>query len=322
MQSAAVWTGNYCLGLELDHSGFDFSVLSEFRDRMAEDDRADRLLALMVDRLVEAGLVKRRGRQRTDSTHILVAVRRLDCLELVGETLRAALEELTGADEEWVSGLVTDEWARRHGRAVRYDRLRTLPQVEVLWQVWVQQYWQNEEGSLGWRGPKQTRDRQSRRQSPRRSTSAAAAAGSPAPATARVAWSSVEIASPHDPQARFSHKPGKAEWVGYKDHQTESCDTVLPNAIVHVATTPAPEQDIDTLEQIHAGLAARDLAPAEHLVDGGYTRAAQTAKSRTAKRVPGFTASQVSISCWVTSRRNSPCAAIGFRNSVARLMRA
>ncbi|MFD9420709.1 hypothetical protein ACFWC9_39445 [Streptomyces goshikiensis] len=243
---------------------------------MAEDDRADRLLAVMVDRLVEAGLVKRRGRQRTDSTHILAAVRRLDRLELVGETLRAALEELTGADEEWVSGLVTDEWARRYGRAVRYDRLpketqereryaltvgedgirllravlepdaparlRTLPQVEVLRQVWVQQYWQNEEGSLGWRGPKQTRDRQSRRQSPRRSTSAAAAAGSPDPATARVRWSSVEIVSPHDPQARFSHKPGKAEWVGYKDHQTESCDTGLPNVIVHVATTPAPSR--------------------------------------------------------------------------------
>ncbi|MFF4456335.1 hypothetical protein ACFY0V_27425, partial [Streptomyces goshikiensis] len=276
MQSAAVWTGNCCLGLELDHSGFDFSVLSEFRDRMAEDDRADRLLAVMVDRLVEAGLVKRRGCQRTDSTHILVAVRRLDCLELVGETLRAALEELTGADAEWVSGLVTDEWARRYGRAVRYDRLpketqereryaltvgedgirplravlepdaparlRTLPQVEVLRQVWVQQYWQNEEGSLGWRGPKQTRDRQSRRQSPRRSTSAAAAAGSPAPATARVPWSSVEIASPHDPQARFSHKPGKAEWVGYKDHQTESCDTVLPNAIVHTPPRRPPSR--------------------------------------------------------------------------------
>ncbi|MFD3557014.1 hypothetical protein ACFWWA_33655 [Streptomyces goshikiensis] len=56
---------------------------------MAEDDRADRLLALMVDRLVEAGLVKRRGRQRTDSTHILAAVRRLDRLELVGETHRS-----------------------------------------------------------------------------------------------------------------------------------------------------------------------------------------------------------------------------------------
>lgn len=51
----------YCLGLELDDPGFDFTVLSEFRDRVAEGDHADRLLALVVDRLAEAGLVKRRS---------------------------------------------------------------------------------------------------------------------------------------------------------------------------------------------------------------------------------------------------------------------
>jgi transposase len=56
----------YRLGLELDDPGFDFTVLSEFRARGAEDDRADRLLALIVDRLAEAGLVKRRGRIRTE----------------------------------------------------------------------------------------------------------------------------------------------------------------------------------------------------------------------------------------------------------------
>ncbi|WP_162870114.1 hypothetical protein [Kitasatospora cineracea] len=256
----------------MDDPGFDFSVLSEFRDRMAEGDRADGLLAVMVDRLAEAGLVKRRGRQRTDSTHVLAAVRRLDRTELVGETLRAALEELTAADEDWVSALVTDEWARRYGRPVRYDRLpkeakereqyaltvgedgmrlfsallaadaparlRRLPQVEVLRQVWVQRYWYDEIGVLRQREPKQTRDRLSRRMTERRTASGAAAAGgSPAPASATTPWSSVEIVFPHDPQARFSHKPGKAEWVGYKDHQTETCDEGLPNVIVHVATT-------------------------------------------------------------------------------------
>ncbi|MFD7906175.1 hypothetical protein ACFV4G_28515 [Kitasatospora sp. NPDC059747] len=267
---------------------------------MAEGDRADRLLSVMVDRLVEAGLVKRRGCRRTDSTDVLAAVRRLDRTELVGETLRAALEGLAAADEDWVSVLVTAEWARRYGRPVRYDRLprektgreryavavgedgmrlfhallapgaparlRRLPWVEVLRQVWVQQYWYDETGALRWRGPKQTRDRLSRRHSPRRSMSADASDGRPDPALARVQWSSVEIVSPHDPQARFSHKPGKAEWVGYKDHQTETCD---------------PEQDIDALERIHSNLAARDLAPAERLVDGGYTSPATIHRART-----------------------------------------
>ncbi|GAA4960886.1 hypothetical protein GCM10023205_25330 [Yinghuangia aomiensis] len=80
----------------------------------------------------------------------------------------------------------------------------------------------------------------------------------------------MEIVSPHDPEARYSCKPGKAEWVGYKDHQTETCDTGGPNVIVHVTTTPAPEQDIAVLDRIHDALAARDLAPSEHLVDSGY----------------------------------------------------
>ncbi|MEV0459173.1 transposase [Catellatospora methionotrophica] len=71
----------YCLGMELDEPGFDYSVLSEFRDRLADGDRADRLLALMVDRLAAAGLLKPRGRQRTDSTHVLAAVRKLSRVE-------------------------------------------------------------------------------------------------------------------------------------------------------------------------------------------------------------------------------------------------
>ncbi|MGW4568937.1 transposase [Streptomyces sp. NPDC004561] len=111
----------YCLGL--DDPGFDHSVLSEFRDRMAEEDRADRLLAVMVERLAAAGLLKRRGRLRTDSTHVLAAVRKLNRGELVAEALRRALEELAVHAEDWLAGLVTPAWAERHGRPVRYDRL-------------------------------------------------------------------------------------------------------------------------------------------------------------------------------------------------------
>ncbi|MFC4534601.1 hypothetical protein [Sphaerisporangium dianthi] len=59
---------------------------------------------------------------RSDSTHVLAAVRRLN-LVLVGETLRAALEELAAADGEWLAGLITREWANRYGRPIRYDRL-------------------------------------------------------------------------------------------------------------------------------------------------------------------------------------------------------
>jgi hypothetical protein len=85
-----------------------------------------------------------------------------------------------------------------------------------------------------------------------------------------VPWSSMEIVSPHDSEARLGHKPGNVEWVGYKDHQTETCDEEQPNLIVHVVTTPAPEQDIGVVGGIHAALAEQQLAPAEHFVDSGY----------------------------------------------------
>ena len=48
----------YALGLDLDDPGFHHSVLSDFRERLLEEGRADRLLDLALARLKEAGLVR------------------------------------------------------------------------------------------------------------------------------------------------------------------------------------------------------------------------------------------------------------------------
>jgi len=53
----------------LANTGFDFSVLSEFRKRVAEHGLEARALDLLVAGLVDEGLIKPRGRQRTGSTH-------------------------------------------------------------------------------------------------------------------------------------------------------------------------------------------------------------------------------------------------------------
>ncbi len=84
----------YALSLELTDPGFDFSVLSEFRSRLVEGEGEQLLLEKMLSRFKDRGWVKARGSQRTDSTHVLAAVRALNRLELVGETLRAALNAL------------------------------------------------------------------------------------------------------------------------------------------------------------------------------------------------------------------------------------
>jgi transposase len=84
----------YALALELTHPGFDHTVLSEFRSRLVEGQAERLLLDAVLTRCQELGLLKKRGRQRTDSTHVLAAVRVLNRLERVGETLRAALNAL------------------------------------------------------------------------------------------------------------------------------------------------------------------------------------------------------------------------------------
>ncbi|GAA2767486.1 hypothetical protein GCM10010103_65280 [Streptomyces paradoxus] len=87
----------YALSLELTDTGFDFSVLSEFRARLVEADADRALFDAVVTAAGEAGLVKAGKRQRTDATHVLAATRDLNRLEFVVETLRAALNEVAEA---------------------------------------------------------------------------------------------------------------------------------------------------------------------------------------------------------------------------------
>jgi transposase len=121
----------YALGLDLDDPGFHHSVLGDFRERLLEEGRADRLLDLALARLKEAGLVRERTTQRTDSTHVLAAVRDLTRLELVTEAVRAALEELARSAGDALAGLADDDWGRRYGRPVRLGKNPTRPKTRM-----------------------------------------------------------------------------------------------------------------------------------------------------------------------------------------------
>lgn len=84
----------YALDLELDDDGFHSTVLVYFRDRL-EEKKAERLIFDgMVDLLIELGLVKRKGKQRLDSTHIVGYVKAMSWMECAIETLSLALEDL------------------------------------------------------------------------------------------------------------------------------------------------------------------------------------------------------------------------------------
>jgi hypothetical protein len=118
-------------GLDVDDPGFDASVLTEFRARLVDGDRPNALLDLMLDRLKAAGLVRAGSRQRTDSTHVVAGVRRLNLIETVGETLRAAPEAIAvRISPGWIVPLLQEGWEERYGREVETARLpcrRTPP---------------------------------------------------------------------------------------------------------------------------------------------------------------------------------------------------
>jgi transposase len=281
----------YCLGLALDDEGFDFSVLSEFRARLVAGSLEEALLARLLERLKELGLLKAGGRQRTDSTHVLGRVRGLNRLELAGESVRAAAEALAAAAPGWLAGVIDASWQQVYGQridqirlpasqsardklAVQYGRdgyhlleavgaadapgwLRDLPAVAALRAIWVQQYYRS--GEQGQEVVRREADEH----------------GLPPGRSCLV--------SPYDTDARYSEKHGKS-WLGYKVHLSETCTTPAaedpvtgrppcPNLITNVATTHASVPDVAMTAPIHQALTQTGLAPAEHAVDAGYTSA-------------------------------------------------
>src|SRR5919199_2869085 len=108
----------YLLGLELTDPGFDFSVLCEFRDRLLAGSAAEWLLAKLLERCRTLGLLKARGQPRTDSTPVLAAIRVLNRLALVAETLRATLNALATVAPDWLQGLAPLAWYERYGRRI------------------------------------------------------------------------------------------------------------------------------------------------------------------------------------------------------------
>src|SRR3712207_1638483 len=113
----------YALGLELTDPGFDFSVLSEFRARLVAGAAEHTLLERLLTVCREHGWLKARGRQRTDSTHVLGALRVLNRLERVAETLRAALNAVAAEAPDWLRSVAPPEWHERYDRRIEDYRL-------------------------------------------------------------------------------------------------------------------------------------------------------------------------------------------------------
>ncbi|GAA4020284.1 hypothetical protein GCM10022408_37790 [Hymenobacter fastidiosus] len=267
----------YLLGLELTDPGFDFSILSEFRQRLVAAKAEERLLTHLLTCCQDHQWLKAGGKQRTDSTHVLARVRDMNRLECVGETMRFTLNSLATLVPDWLTNHLQPEWAARYGpRAEEYRLPHTKPQREAyaqqvgqdgwwllerierddqaawLWQlpaidilrrVWLQQF-RVVDGQLIWRVENQDE----------------------LPPSAQL------ISSPYDIEARFSRKR-TTTWVGYKVHLSETCEADQPHLITQVATTVSTEADSTTLPHIQKGLADMSLLPSQQLVDTAYVSA-------------------------------------------------
>jgi transposase len=123
----------YVLRLELTEPGFDASVLSEFRTRLITGATESLLFDALLTWGRDRQLVKARGRQRTDSTHIRAAVRALHRIEVVGEALRHALNTRAVVAPEWLRAVSPPAWGDCYARRAADDRFpRTQPARAAL----------------------------------------------------------------------------------------------------------------------------------------------------------------------------------------------
>lgn len=129
----------YALGLELTDPGFDASVRSRVPHAAGRGPSRRAALEGDADALQAARLAaSARGKQRTDSTHVLAKIRAINRLVCVGETLRHALNCLAIVAPEWLLAHSQPEWVDRYG--VRLEDWR-LPSSEEDRQAWVETRW-------------------------------------------------------------------------------------------------------------------------------------------------------------------------------------
>src|SRR5512135_177481 len=132
----------YALSLELTDPGFDHTVLSEFRSRLVAGNAEQRLLDLLLEQCRAGGWLKGRGRQRTDSTHVLAKIRALNRTLCVGQTMVYVLNVLSEVAPQWVRASVPPEWVERYGERLLHER---LPKEEEE-----RKQYANQVGADGW----------------------------------------------------------------------------------------------------------------------------------------------------------------------------
>jgi len=267
----------YVTHTDLEDLGFDHSVLSEFQDRLIENEGHQLVFNKLLDFAKNSKILKI-DTQRTDALSVLSVARKLTQLELLHESMRFCLDDLTAEFPVWLNQIRKAEWGERYclrpfnyklgktekaqsglattiGSDIRYllehifrqDDLsiQQLESVVFLAHVYTDNF--HDDGN----GPKLKE---------------------------QLAPAGERLSSPHDQDARWGSKRGES-WLGYKKHLTETLPEDGPHLITNVLVTAAHVNDSLVLTEIHQSLKERGLKPTKHLVDKGYVHSERLEQS-------------------------------------------
>jgi len=264
----------YALDLELDYQGFHSTVLVYFRDRLEQKEAERMIFDGVVKLLMELGLVKRKGKQRLDSTHVVGYVKAMSWLECALETLRLGLEDL---EAEVGRKKRPEFWERLWGLYVQSQLDWRLSQTERNSRY--RQCGQDMRELLEWidRNDPRLNEREAVKLLRRVFEEQFEMVEGKLQPTQRRRPRSVQ--NPHDPDAHYADK-GTKQWIGYKVHVVESVDPEQPikkkgepaeHFITEILTTEAAQDEMagltETLkrEQEHHG-----ITPQAMYTDAGY----------------------------------------------------
>lgn len=275
----------YAMHVPVEWLGFHYSTLCNYRKRLLVNGEERLLFDKILGWVVQQGFLKKKSKQRSDSTHVLGKVAALSRLELLWETLRMSLGAVKGTAPTWYESTVPgayDEayrvrrhdwhlsakeveqetkqagrdgfWLLDHLQASSPERVQELPEVATLKRVLEQTFTRSKPSDGG--GGRKVRLR---------------------------AWKKGQgkdrIVSPHDKEARWSQKRGKS-WIGYKLQVTETSEAEAGSTfLTDVRITAATTHDSEVTTEIQDQLVANDVSPKEQVVDQGYMSGPNMARS-------------------------------------------
>jgi len=276
----------YALDLELTYEGFHATVLVYFRDRLEESQAQRVIFDGIVDLLIELGLIKRSGKQRIDSTHILGYVKEMSRLECASETMRLALEELASEliekrpecwERLWALYVQSQvDW--RMSKAEREQRYRQCGQDIQDLLEWIE------------RSARELGEMESIKLL--RRVFGEQFEVVQGVVVVRQRRPSQAVQNPHDPDAHYADK-GTKQWIGYKVHVMESVDPAQPpkikaepgeHFITEIVSTEAAQDEMAGLaEALDQQQEKHEITPEAVYADGGYVTAGTLEKAEANK---------------------------------------